>query len=102
MDRWAALERKVRGAVGKPEELFPELTGRRQLGAQDTQLPQAIQGLSELRTRFDLSTQLPCPRVGVFHIQGCIAADDLERCAKGNLEREFVLVSLRRVGQQRE
>ena len=66
------------------------------------QHPQPPQHRKKLRGFFPLLAQGTCPCIGVFHLGGRRAFDDLQGGGQGDLQGDFSLGALRHVWQSRE
>src|SRR5713101_7847356 len=69
--------------LGQAQKLFPQLTGQRQLRAQERNLPEATQHREELRGFSDLLVQLACPGVERSHFWSRQAPDIHQHWTKG-------------------
>ncbi len=85
--------------LGQAQKLSPQLTGQRQLRAQERKPPESIQHREELRGFSYLLAQLACLGVEGAHFGSRKAPDIHQHWTKREVQPEFVLDALRRVGQ---
>src|SRR5437870_3970904 len=88
--------------LGQAHHLSPQLTGQRQLRAQERKPPEAKQHWEELRGVSYLLAQLACPGVERAHFWRRKAPDIHQHWTKGEVQPEFVLGALGRVWQSVE
>jgi hypothetical protein len=88
--------------LGQAHHLFPQLTGQWQLRAQLRKPREARQHREELNSVSSLLAQLAGPGVENAHFWGRKAPDIHQRWTKCEVQCEFVLDALRRVGQSVE
>ena len=84
------------------QELLAQGVCRLVLGAHEIIIPQTTQHGEKLLRVFQVLTELPSTRVGLFHLRSRIAFRGKQRCAQGDQHVHFALGTLRGLGERLE